>query len=79
MILGGAYDNPQSMDDQHRFALAFLHQQQQQQQMNAAAMHSAAGGVDHSGAAGVNMHGGAAVSAAGGWGHLGKLRHSERH
>ncbi|XP_075257607.1 uncharacterized protein LOC142349745 isoform X1 [Convolutriloba macropyga] len=70
MILGGAYDNPQSMDDQHRFALAFLHQQQQQQQMNAAAMHSAAGGVDHSGAAGVNMHGGAAVSAAGGWGHL---------
>ena len=64
MILGNAYDNPQNMDDQHRFALAFL-QQQQQQQMNAAAMHS---GVDPSG---VNMHGGVSVSgASGGWGHL---------
>ena len=61
MILGSAYDNPQNMDDQHRFALAFL--QQQQQHMNAAAMHSAA---DH--AAAVNMHAGA--SAAAGWGHL---------
>ncbi len=63
MILGSAYDNPQTMDEQHRFALAFL----QQQNMNAAAMHNA---VDH--AAAVSMH--SAASSMGnpvaGWSHL---------
>ena len=70
MILGGPYDNPQTMDEQHRFALAFLQQQQQQQQMNA--LHSVAnnGGVDH---ASVGLHQGVSVNASGGWGHLGKV------